>query len=993
MGGDNDNNDETIIDRCNGEVVSSDPIMVLRSIRTKYVDNIIIASLNVNSIRNKFDQLSSVIQGNVDLLVVNETKVDSTFPTAQFTMEGYTTYRLDRDKNGGGIMIFIREDIPSKILQNHNLPEHIEAVPIEVNLRKTKFLFLAIYHPPSQSKKYFLECLTKILDKYSHLYEKILTAGDFNIQESEPDLNEFLTEHDLKCIVKDPTCFKNVLNPSCIDLLITNFPNSFQGTTTLTTGLSDYHKMVLTVLKNKFIKQKPKEIEYRCYKSLDRVRFREELKHLVTNVNTLEEFDEAYLEVVNKYIPLKRKTVRINQAPYMTKALRKAIMRRSALKSKYLSNKSANSERIYKKQKKIVSRLYKKERKFFYDNLDIKYFTDNKKFWKTVKPFLSDRGIKTRKVNLKEGDKIVSDDQEVAEIFNRYFSESVDTLNIQENKFIINSADHIVDPIERAIYKYKNHPSVFEIQRRVQRENFKFSTVTKEELLREINFLNPNKGNTSNSIPVKNLKENIDITGSTLHRIINNDITNSNFPNLLKLAVISPAPKDNDITNKSKYRPISNLSSMSKLYERIIERQISSFIENNLYVYMCGYRKGFSTQFALIKLIEKWKKSIDEHGYAGAIITDLSKAFDTINHELMVAKLNSYGFDRSALLMISGYLKNRWHKTRINASYSSWKELLQGVPQGSVLGPLLFNVYFNDLFYFLEETEAINYADDTNLHACDMDLGNLMRRLEHDFLIVTEWFENNYMKLNESKSHLIVSGHKYEHIFVNAGCSKIWESESEKILGITIDRGIKFEKHLKNILAVAGRKLTALARLSNVLNLKKFRLLLKSFVESQFAYCPLVWMFCSRTMNYKMNKLQERALRILYKDDVSSFEDLLEKDNSVKIHHRNVKLLAKEMYKVHNNILPNVLGEFLTNRTLCYNLRDTSTFTRDKVYTTYYGLNSLRILGPKIWDLLSPDIKSAPNIESFQAKIKAWKIENCPCRLCIEYIGGVGFIS
>ena len=430
MGGDNDNNDETIIDRCNGEVVSSDPIMVLRSMRTKYVDNIIIASLNINSIRNKFDQLSSVIQGNVDLLVVNETKVDSTFPTAQFTMEGYTTYRLDRDKNGGGIMIFIREDIPSKILQNHNLPEHIEAVPIEVNLRKTKFLFLAIYHPPSQSKKYFLECLTKILDKYSHLYEKILTAGDFNIQESEPDLNEFLSEHDLKCIVKDPTCFKNVLNPSCIDLLITNFPNSFQGTTTLTTGLSDYHKMVLTVLKNKFIKQKPKEIEYRCYKSLDRVRFREELKHLVTNVNTLEEFDEAYLEVVNKYIPLKRKTVRINQAPYMTKALRKAIMRRSALKSKYLSNKSENSERIYKKQKNFVSRLYKKERKIFYDNLDIKYFTDNKKFWKTVKPFLSDRGIKTRKVNLKEGDKIVSDDQEVAEIFNRYFSESVDTLNI-----------------------------------------------------------------------------------------------------------------------------------------------------------------------------------------------------------------------------------------------------------------------------------------------------------------------------------------------------------------------------------------------------------------------------------------------------------------------------------------------------------------------------------------------------------------------------------
>ena len=152
---------------------------------------------------------------------------------------------------------------------------------------------------------------------------------------------------------------------------------------------------------------------------------------------------------------------------------------------------------------------------------------------------------------------------------------------------------------------------------------------------------------------------------------------------------------------------------------------------------------------------------------------------------------------------------------------------------------------------------------------------------------------------------------------------------------------------MRNILAIAGKKLTALARLSNVLNCSKFRLLLKSFVESQFAYCPLVWMLCGRTMNNKMNNLHERALRILYKDDISSFENLLEKDNSIKIHDRNIKLLVKEMHKVYNNILPNALGEFLTNRALNYNLRHASTFIRDKVSTTYYGTNSLQILGPK----------------------------------------------
>ena len=355
---------------------------------------------------------------------------------------------------------------------------------------------------------------------------------------------------------------------------------------------------------------------------------------------------------------------------------------------------------------------------------------------------------------------------------------------------------------------------------------------------------------------------------------MNSSIISSVFPDKLKVADISPIFKKDDATNVKNYRPISVLPAISKIYERVLQKQLMTHIEKYLSSYMCGYRKGHNAQHALVSLIEKWRESLDKKGYAGAILMDLSKAFDTINHDLLIAKLHAYGFGKSALKLIKSYLSNRWQRTKINTCFSSWAELLLGVPHGSVLGPLLFNIYLNDLFWFNEQSDVCNFADDTTLHACDMDMNNVLQRLEHDTLITIEWFGWNYMKLNEDKCHLLIAGHKHEHVWAKAGTTKIWESQCEKLLGIYIDRELKFNYHISNLCAKAGRKLSALIRLCRFYTLQQRRLLMKAFIDSQFAYSPMVWMFHDRGLNNKINRLNERASRIVYKDDITTFEDL-----------------------------------------------------------------------------------------------------------------------
>ena len=583
----------------------------------------------------------------------------------------------------------------------------------------------------------------------------------------------------------------------------------------------------------------------------------------------------------------------------------------------------------------------------------------------------------------------------MAETLNTYFIDAVQNLDIKKfyDKEEEEAKENDLSPeekIDKILNQYESHPSVVMIKSKISiSQRFKFEDVDMDKMYEKIKSLDPKKG-SSQDIPTDILIGSNDIVCKYISDIYNRDKNRNQFPLFLKTADVAPHFKDDDRTSEKNYRPVSNLLILSKLYEDNMSDQMKIYMEEYLSPYIFGYRKSYGPQPCLLSMIEMWRKALDEGKVAGAILTDLSKAFDCISHDLLIAKLHSYGFDKSALLFVYDYLKNRVQRTKVNGAYSSWKELLNGVPQGSILGPLLFNIFINDIFWFVDKTKIANYADDNTTYGVEKSIMTLLKCLEEDTHNVLNWFRFNEMMPNQGKCHLMIADidHKYyeSKSFVYLEDAFLESEDIVKLLGIHIDKKLNFEHHVNNILKKANNKLHALMRVRKYLSWEKLRLLLKCFIESQFNYCPLIWMCHSRTLNNKINKLHERALRQVYTDKNLTFEQMLEKDGSVTIHQRNLQKLATEMYKVKNGLSPKIMADLFTLKS-----HGNSDFVIPQVKTVNRGIETIRYRGPLTWDLVPEEIKQSESLSIFKDRIKEWKPTGCTCRLCKTYISGIGY--
>ena len=805
--------------------------------------------------------------------------------------------------------------------------------------------------------------------------------GDFNAEPNTPLLFDFINDQCLHNHGNSKTCFKSREGTN-IDLILSNQKHCLKNTGNYPAGISDYHNLIYTMLKSTYIRLPPKLIKYRSYRKFVKQDFINDLKYTLSNFDMdYDMFETIFESVLDGHAPIKSKVVRGNEKPHMNKELKKAIMTRTRLWNIYRKSKNSSDLHAYKVQRNFVTKLNKNTKKAYFDVACKSIKSDPKYFWKLCKPFFSDKGAIGSDLTLKKDGTVIQDSGSVAQTFNVHFNTITKSLDI----FEWNDQYHsdLKNKVYRAIDKFKDHPSVIKIHDVFgNRDQFYFEEITLEQVKSMVMELDCTKS-TSGSISNKLIKLSSEIICPIITQLINNSIISGKFPNRLKQALITPIPKNGDSQEVGDYRPISILPAISKLYEKAMAKQLTNFFNKKFSIFLCGFRKNHSTQDALVHLLNSWQNSLDKKNIIGTLLMDLSKAYDCLPHDLLIAKLAAYGVDFSSLSLLYDYLSDRLQKVRVKSFFSDWLDIIKGIPQGSILGPLLFNIFLNDLFWFIEKANICNFADDNTIFVSAIKLEEVTSILQVEVKNVLNWFKMNSLAANPTKFQIMFLGKtSTEEIKFSVGDIVLEPKDSVRLLGVVIDNKLTFKTHVQGLCRAVSQKSKALLRIRSNLSLKCAKRLCDMYILSTFNYCPLIWMFGCKTSNTLINKVHEKALRVVYRNFNKSFEDLLREDENDKIHVKNLRTLLYNIYKSLHRENPEFMWEMFKRKTNRYSLRTSNTLKLPPNNNTRHGTNSLVFRGSVLWNLLPDELKSVKTSRQFKQKLKSWSAKTCSCFIC-----------
>ncbi|XP_071959489.1 uncharacterized protein [Antedon mediterranea] len=888
-------------------------------------------------------------------------------------------YKNRHNKRGGGIGLYlpdnayyaIREDLSAMMDQS-------ESLFVEVEHQNKNIVYGVIYRPPDKCSKKFNEQLGTVMDIINSENKDSYLVGDYNIDlanhtESNVQMHtDTLFSHSFIPIINKPTRV-TANTASIINNILTNSQQYHQiESGIIYTDISDHYPIFCI---NKSVKTPTKHVHkyklQRSYSRRNQELFRTELERQDwENVISSCYANESYVNfhntlnrLIDKCFPLKNIHVRanINKSPWITEGIAISIRKKEKLYSLYRKNPTLYRKSKYTNYRNKLTKLIRLRKTNYLNEEFEKNKNNSKKTWRNINNLLGKNYNSGKPSKMFLNTNYYNNEQDQAEAMNSYF------INIGKNiaTDIKNKRSNRIDPLTLMSGNYAN--SMF------------IRPVNEHDIKKYIDNLDISKSPGNDGIGARYIKPFSQCLTIPIKHIVNISLTTGCFPDELKIARTVPIFKggdENDITN---YRPVSVLPCISKIYERVVYDQTTQYLDklNIINKSQFGFRKNHSTSHALSQTIEKITSAIDEQMISIGVFLDLSKAFDTIDHEILLQKLKFYGIRGIVLEWFKSYLYMRKQYVHMGNCKSELKLIEYGVPQGSILGPLLFIIYTNDIVESSKYLEFVIFADDTNVFFKHKDINLLINTLNTELSKLSDWFTANKLSLNTKKTKFIEFRSMYKKKDTNNYTLFINDVEIERVskikfLGVILDEFVTFHDHIDIITMKIARVIGVMNKLKYIVQSDVLLIMYNSLILPHLIYAITIWGVAGATKLQRIHILQKRAIRIICKVHYQHpSANLFYNKNLLNIFDLYEKYTAVFMFQFRMGNLPVSFNSFFTKMESVheYGTRKKSDF-RIPLKRTNIGQRSIAYRGANIWNRLPENIKCETKIGKFKKEIQ-----------------------